>query len=702
MGSTVMLLSLGLSLLASAMALVQEAEANPIRKVVGLLQEMQKEVAAEGAKEKELFDKFMCFCGGNDAALKQKASELSMRIDELDAQVKRETAEKAQTTQELADHKSDREGAIQDLAQASTLRQKENGESTAFTADARTNLAAMAGAIPALEKGMGGGAGASLLELPSSLPTSVVKRLLQLAEAAPELSELDRRHLTGFLQQSSDYAPQGGQIVGILKTMEDEMNVNLKEAVAEEVSAVKAFADLKASKEQAISLAGQAIETKTVREGELAVSLVQAQDEGEDSQNELAEAEKFLANLQAQCKTKQAEWDARCKSRNDEIVAVGEAIKILNDDDALEVFKKTLPSASLLSESDSSGSLSFLQKTVSKTSMLRKAQAIVAGHHASSKSMRLLLLTLNSRIKLLESARGQGQGQGRARNFDKVIETVDKMVDLLGKDQVEDDKQREWCRQELDTSDDDTKRLERDLQGLSADIQEMGDKILTLGSEITSLEAGIKALDKEVAEGTEQRKEEHTEYTSQSQMNQAAKDLVLKAKNRLNKFYAPSQHVEESAAAALAQTGEDADPPKAPDTFSGDVQKNSKSGGVLAMMDQIASDIAKDMREAEYDEKDAQTNYNEFMQDSQESRAQDAKSITDKEGAKAHLQDQLDNANEKRGLTQDEHSTVQQYIRQLHSQCDFIAENYDVRKEARAKESDGLKQAKAMLSGAGF
>jgi cytochrome c5 len=40
----------------------QTATVNPIRKVVNMLQAMQKKVEAEGEKEKELFDKFMCYC----------------------------------------------------------------------------------------------------------------------------------------------------------------------------------------------------------------------------------------------------------------------------------------------------------------------------------------------------------------------------------------------------------------------------------------------------------------------------------------------------------------------------------------------------------------------------------------------------------------------------------------------------------------
>ena len=36
------------------------------------------------------------------------------------------------------------------------------------------------------------------------------------------------------------------------------------------------------------------------------------------------------------------------KARSLELVAIAETIKILNDDDALDLFKKTLPSPSLL------------------------------------------------------------------------------------------------------------------------------------------------------------------------------------------------------------------------------------------------------------------------------------------------------------------------------------------------------------------
>merc|ERR1719515_483910 len=49
----------------------------------------------------------------------------------------------------------------------------------------------------------------------------------------------------------------------------------------------------------------------------------------------------------------------------------------------------------------------------------------------------------------------------------------------------------------------------------------------------------MKALDKQVAEATEQRKDEHSDYTELMANDSAAKDLLDFAKNRLNKFYNP-------------------------------------------------------------------------------------------------------------------------------------------------------------------
>merc|ERR1719171_1847163 len=89
----------------SCAALTLQTEANPIRKVVTLLQDMQKEIEAEGEKEKGLYDKFMCYCDGNTDGMSESAEEAAQRITELKSKLEAEKSEKAQLDQELMQHK---------------------------------------------------------------------------------------------------------------------------------------------------------------------------------------------------------------------------------------------------------------------------------------------------------------------------------------------------------------------------------------------------------------------------------------------------------------------------------------------------------------------------------------------------------------------------------------------------------------------
>merc|ERR1719387_3486815 len=103
---------------------------------------------------------------------------------------------------------------------------------------------------------------------------------------------------------------------------------------------------LVSAKTDEVNALTKAIETKLQRSGELAVSVAEMKNDNEDTVESKAQDEKFLAELEKGCATKTAEWEARCKVRADELLALAETIKLLNDDDALELFKKTLPAPS--------------------------------------------------------------------------------------------------------------------------------------------------------------------------------------------------------------------------------------------------------------------------------------------------------------------------------------------------------------------
>merc|ERR1719321_364752 len=78
-----------------------------------------------------------------------------------------------------------------------------------------------------------------------------------------------------FLSGSEDYAPASGQIVGIMKTMHDEMSADIAEEKAAEAAAIKAYDELMAAKTKEVNALTKAIEEKMTRVGELAVEIVQ-------------------------------------------------------------------------------------------------------------------------------------------------------------------------------------------------------------------------------------------------------------------------------------------------------------------------------------------------------------------------------------------------------------------------------------------
>merc|ERR1719389_1645519 len=244
-----------------------------------------------------------------------------------------------------------------------------------------------------------------------------------------------------------------------------------------------------------------------------------------------------------------------------------------------------------------------------------------------------------------------------------------------------------------------------------AKLSELTDSIGILMEEISALGASIAALDKSVADATEQRKEEHAVYVEQMQMSEAAMGLVEKAKNRMQKFYNPTLYkappktemtMEEKTiqAGTFVQVHMHVAPPPAPELPSGPLQKNAKSAGVIGMMDTIIKDLGNDMKDMEYDEKTAQKDYAELMADSQATRAQNSKTITEKETAKAEISEKKQVAKTKESRDFEDLENIHKYVGDLHMKCDMLLETYDVKKEARKQEVEGLKNAKAILAGA--
>merc|ERR1719335_1576114 len=113
------------------------------------------------------------------------------------------------------------------------------------------------------------------------------------------------------------------------------MAADLADITKTEHTDAVAFADMKDSKMQQIHSLAESIIDKTKREGGLALSLAQSKDALEDAEVENGNAQKYLNSLSDECATKAADMATRAEMRTKELSAVSEAIKILNEDDAL-------------------------------------------------------------------------------------------------------------------------------------------------------------------------------------------------------------------------------------------------------------------------------------------------------------------------------------------------------------------------------
>jgi len=291
------------------------------------------------------------------------------------------------------------------------------------------------------------------------------------------------------------------------------------------------------------------------------------------------------------------------------------------------------------------------------------------------------------------------------------------MVATLKKEQQDDDSKKEYCTTELDTSDDKKKSLEKTISDTNAAIEVAKEAIATLTDEIAELIASIKALDKMVAEATEQRKEENADYKQLMSDDTAAKELLKMALNRLNKFYNPRMYQPEAKKERSTMNAISEDmafvqisshnngkvaPPPPPETFGAYSKKSEEHGGVVQMIGLLIADLDKEMTEAETTEKDSQADYEALMKDSAEKRAQDSKTLSDKEGDKASTEGELEaHKDTLKEASQDLGATLK-YIHDLHMECDWLLKYFDVRKEMRASEQDALGKARAVLSGADY
>ena len=178
----------------------------------------------------------------------------------------------------------------------------------------------------------------------------------------------------GGSSEGGRYTPQSSEIVGILKQMKDEISAGLLAFEEEELGRKNNHQNLVKAKTQEISGLTKTDEEKTMLQETLSVKIEKMKSELFVAARTLFADKEMASKLTENCSTQASEWEERQRLRAEELVDIHDTIKLMNDDDSLELFKETLPSSTLMQLRDN-------KRGVARERVLCSADHQV--HHAS-------------------------------------------------------------------------------------------------------------------------------------------------------------------------------------------------------------------------------------------------------------------------------------------------------------------------------
>jgi len=626
--------------------------------------------------DKAVYELMTCWCGSGKkdkeaaiASAKAKIAELESSMGADAARLSELKAKRKETLDEVnADHKA--------LMDATGMRMKENKEFQASETDYLEAIDAAKNAIIVLGKH-----NPSLAQLKVAARTLLDARVSQIVDNTRAISKANVGVLRSFLHNAESsssflaipgmqsYAPQSGQIFGILNQMKEDFEVNLSEAQKGEAKAKAEYEQLKAAKEDEIATGKKLIVDIDGNIAEIQEKYAQEAKQLEDTQDQLALDEEFLKNLTEKCATMDADFDKRTKDRLTEIEAVTDTIKILNSDESFEAFDKM--QAPVFLQVKSSTSQELRQKAVE---VLRRAASITG-------SPKVALLAASAQLDA----------------FTKVKELIDKMVTELTKQQKDEVDHRDYCIAELNSNKRSTDAAYDKKASLEAKMADLKKTIEKLTTDIDASKKAVAEAMNQMKRASETREADNADFQTTVSDHRVMSMILTKALDRMKQVYALLQQ-RQPGAPHIQTSGTHTDPGNGPAKFK-KYDKNAGGGRVVAMLEEILADTKKTEDQAMASEADSQSAYENFMKDSNKMITKTTQAISDMSGARASAKEELSMAKTDFSSTMTELEGLDQTNADLHKSCDYVLKNFDARQAARAAEMDALREAKNILSG---
>lgn len=663
--SFVMLLLGSLALDMNALSKVDKNR--PVSKVLTLLKDMVNTLEKEAKEDEDTYEAMGCWCETGRTEKEKAIKDNGELIGTLNADIESYTASSSRLNTEIAKLSKEVAENEEALEKATAMRKKELAEFTVEEKETLTSIGQMKGAVEALSKHHD----SSFLQSSSSLKALVGFRKVLSAHSdlvSQVTSQHQRELLDSFLQMQSKHnpahAPASGQIFGVIKGMQEGFEGNLEKSQAEETQSQTDFESLKKAKDEEIAAGKALLDTKSVELATTDEKNAQAAQDLKDTENTLDADTEYLKNLKEQCKNVDAEYAERKKTRTLEIKATSEALAYLNSDDAQDLYSRTFSFVQMQAQSH-------------KRSSAANALSLVA---AKTHDPRLSLLA--NRMRSPQAA------------FKEVRASIQTMMDELTVEQEEEVKKKDFCVDAIQANEAETDDKTRFKQSAEATIEDLTMTIKKLTQEIAALKQAIKDLQVQYKRAAEDREKENSDFQTTVADQRATAKLLTGALDILKGFYEKNALMQ--ASAHNGSTKPAGAPP--PPGFK-KMEKNSQSGGVMGMIQQIINDAEAMEADAVKAEEESQTAYETFVKDSNVSLDTMSKDIVNKteDKGKAEVEKAQKEADLKTVV--EEISELKGALADLHADCDFTLNNFDARQTARGNEIQALREAISIFSG---
>jgi len=629
-----------------------DSKQRPVTKVINLLKSMQEQLQKDGKTDTETYEKFQCWCTTNEKEKKASIKAAQEQIVQLQANIEEFISTEARLDQEIKDLEEEIDKNQKALDQATAIRNKEIAENNEEEKEMIKSVRALESAVISLSKHHD-----ALIQNPE-----IAKTISELLKHKAPVSTIQRKHLTAFLQAPGGFqshAAQSGQIYGILKQMLDNFKANLSQSQRDELEAQRIFAELKKSKMELIKAGQDQVNKKTEHLADTRVALAEARETLKDTQASLEADQSYLADLVTRCGNMDKEWDQRQKARAEELVAIGEALKILSSDDAHDTFTGTFNNFLQIENDDK------------RTAAQKVLNAAASKFHRPGFAGLALAVRLDA--------------------FTKVKKAIDDMIAQLNKEKADEIKHKDWCNESFHTNLMETEHSQRNVDEQIAAIDDLDADVKQLSSEMQVLKDEIAEIHTQVQKAGETRSTQNEAYkatvTEQREAQAVLKRVITVLKNVYER--------KEKQRFALDQEPVGPPPPEGFKVY----KKNESSGGVIGMIQQIMHQAQRLEDEATRDERDSQEGYESFIKEARRSTDIKTKEIINKKEFKATKQQEK---TERTVVLDTENSKLKSLggaKTDLHQSCDFVIKNFDIRQDARIEEIEALRQAKAILSG---